>query len=101
MGLLAGRMDSDLLLLFSQETEVVGSSLEEMESRESRFFFLSLGPSSSSMLSKIERILIVFALDQVLGLTSEDDEDEDEESRDLRLDFFLEDFFLWDFLLDR
>ena len=53
------------------------------------------------MLSKIERILIVFALDRVLALSSEDDEDEEEESLDLRLDFFLEDFFLWDFLLDR
>ena len=104
MGLLAGRTDSDLLLLFSQETEVDGSSLEEMESPEGRFFFFffsrfswSLGPSSS-MISKIERrSLRVLALDRVLALSSE--EEDDEESLDLR--FLREDFFLVDFLLAR
>ena len=78
MGLLAGRTDSDLLLLFLLETEVDGSS---MESRED--FFL----------------LLFLVRDRVSALSSE--EEEDEKSLDLRFDFLLEDFFLRDFLLAR
>ena len=106
MGLFAGRTDSDLLPLFSYETEVDGSSREEMESRESRFFF-SLGPGQSlSMSSKIERrSLIILVLDRDIflrevSLSSEEEEEEEEESLDFRFDFFREDFFLWDFLLE-
>ena len=104
MGLLAGRTDSDLLPLFSYETEVDGSSREEMESRESRFFF-SLGPGQSlSMSSKIERrSLIILVLDRDIFLREvslSSEEEEEEESLDFRFDFFREDFFLWDFLLE-
>ena len=106
MGLLAGGTESDLLLRFSSETEVVGSSLEEMESREGRFFFFSpfswsLGPSSSPRIfsTKERKALTVLVLDLDGFLSSE--EEDDEESLDFRFDFLREDFFLWYFLLAR
>ena len=94
MGLLAGRTDSDLLTLFSYETEVDSSSREEMESRESLLFFFFSGPLLS-MAFKIERIfLVILVLDREVFLREvslSSEEEGEEESLDFRFDFLRED----------